>query len=132
MTEPRPRPDAQLLADFAAAWNRHDIETLMSFMTDDCCFHAAAGPDLMGRSFHGQAAVRAGFEMAWATFPDAAWLDGDHFVAGDRGVSESTFRGTRVDGSRVEARMVDVFTFRDGRIAVKNAYRKDRPPVGAR
>jgi ketosteroid isomerase-like protein len=29
----------------------------------------------------------------------------------------------------VEARMVDVFTFRDGKIAVKNAYRKDRPPV---
>ena len=25
--------------------------------------------------------------------------------------------------------MVDVFTFRDGKIAVKNAYRKDRPPV---
>jgi len=24
-----------------------------------------------------------------------------------------------------------VFTFRDGRIAVKNAFRKDRPPVKA-
>ncbi|MNF16924.1 hypothetical protein D3C80_2201760 [compost metagenome] len=50
---------------------------------------------------------------------------------GDRGVSESTFRGTRADGARIEARMVDVFTFRDGKIAVKNAYRKDRPPVVA-
>ncbi len=25
--------------------------------------------------------------------------------------------------------MVDIFTFRDGKIAVKNAFRKDRPPV---
>ena len=124
--------DAQLLADFAAAWNRHDIDALMSFMAEDCTFHAVAGPDMMGRSFVGREAVRAGFEMAWTTFPDAAWLDGEHFVAGDRGVSESTFRGTRLDGTRIEARMVDVFTFRDGMIAVKNAYRKDRPPVGGR
>ena len=28
-----------------------------------------------------------------------------------------------------EARMVDVFTFRGGKIAVKNAFRKDRPPI---
>ncbi len=65
--------------------------------------------------------------MAWTTFPDAAWLDGEHFVCGNRGVSECTFKGTKADGSRVEARMVDVFTFQDGKIAVKNAFRKDRP-----
>jgi len=50
-------------------------------------------------------------------------------VSGERGVSESTFRGTKADGSRIEARMVDVFTFSDGKIAVKNAYRKDRPAL---
>lgn len=116
------------LEAFNAAWNRHDIEALMSFMTPDCVFHAVAGPELQGRSFVGAEAVRAGFQLAWQTFPDAQWLDGAHFVAGERGVSESTFRGTRADGLRVEARMVDVFTFRDGRIAVKNAFRKDRPP----
>ena len=119
--------DAQFLRDFADAWNRHDIDALMSFMADDCAFHAVAGPDLLGKSFIGREQVREGFVAAWTTFPDAAWLDGDHFVAGDRGVSESTFKGTKADGSRVEARMVDVFTFRDGKIAVKNAYRKDRP-----
>ena len=132
MTSPVRPVDAQLLADFAAAWNRHDIDALMSFMAEDCTFHAVAGPDMMGRSFVGREAVSAGFEMAWTSFPDAAWLDGEHFVAGDRGVSESTFRGTRLDGTRIEARMVDVVTFRDGMIAVKNAYRKDRPPVGGR
>ncbi|MGE0331117.1 MAG: nuclear transport factor 2 family protein [Ramlibacter sp.] len=131
MSEQRPVVDVQLLAEFAAAWNRHDIDALMSFMAEDCVFHAVAGPELMGRSFVGREAVRAGFEMAWASFPDAAWLDGDHFVCGDRGVSESTFRGTRTDGACIEARMVDVFTFRDGRIAVKNAYRKDRPPISS-
>lgn len=119
------------LKAFGDAWNRHDIEALMGFMADECEFHAVAGPDLMGRSFIGREQVRQGFQLAWQTFPDAAWLDGEHFVAGDRGVSETTFKGTKADGSRVEARMVDVFTFRGGKIAVKNAYRKDRPALTA-
>jgi len=129
MPNTTPQPGPEFLAAFADAWNRHDIEALMSFMADDCAFHAVAGPDVLGRSFVGREAVRAGFELAWQTFPDAAWLDGDHFVSGERGVSESTFCGTKADGTRIEARMVDVFTFKDGKIAVKNAYRKDRPPV---
>lgn len=121
--------DVVTLEAFAAAWNRHDIDALMGFMAEDCVFHAVAGPELFGRSFVGRAAVCEGFQLAWHTFPDAAWLDGEHFIAGDRGVSESTFKGTKADGTRIEARMVDVFTFRGGKIAVKNAYRKDRPPL---
>lgn len=131
MNKPTSPPDTGFLRAFADAWNAHDIDALMSFMSERCEFHAVGGPDLLGRSFVGREAVREGFELAWKNFPDAAWLDGDHFVCGDRGVSESTFRGTRADGMRIEARMVDVFTFRDGLIAVKNAYRKDRPPVQA-
>ena len=121
----------QTLADFAAAWNAHDIEALMGFMHDDCLFHALAGPDLLGSTFSGREEVREGFKAAWTNFPDAAWLDGDYFVVGDRGVAECTFAGTKADGSRIEARMVDVFTFKDGKILVKNAFRKDRPALAA-
>ena len=132
MANPSAAPvDLQFLIDFNAAWNRHDIEALMGFMAEDCAFHAVAGPDLLGRSFIGRDAVRAGFMLAWQTCPDASWTEGEHFISGARGVSESTFRGTRADGARIEARMVDVFTFRDGRITVKNAFRKDRPPLAA-
>lgn len=131
MPKPADAADVKLLEDFGAAWNKHDIDALMSFMADDCAFHAVGGPELLGRSYVGRNAVREGFTAAWQTFPDAAWLDGDHFVVGNRGVSETTFRGTKADGTRVEARMVDVFTFADGKIAVKNAYRKDRPPIPA-
>lgn len=126
-----PQVTAATLQAFADAWNRHDIDALMSFMAADCVFHAVAGGELFGRTFEGLDAVREGFKLAWQTFPDAAWLDGEHFVCGERGVSESTFCGTKADGTRLEARMVDVFTFRDGKIAVKNAYRKDRPPLAA-
>lgn len=131
MTDPKNTITAQTLADFAAAWNRHDLDALMGFMHDDCVFHAVAGPDQLGRTFSGRAEVAEGFKAAWTTMTDAAWLDGEHFVVGDRGVSECTFKGTQADGSRIEARMVDVFTFKDGKILIKNAFRKNRPPLAA-
>ena len=118
---------AATLAAFADAWNRHDIDALMTFMAEDCVFETAAGPDACGSRHVGPAAVRSAFESAWKNFPDAQWRNGSHFVAGDRGISEWLFTGTAADGSRVEANGVDVFTFRGGRIAVKNVFRKDRP-----
>ncbi len=121
----------EMLAEFGAAWNRHDIDALMSFMTDDCVFETVAGPEQWGARHSGQDAVRRAFAAAWQNFPDAQWRNGVHWVAGDRGVSETTFVGTALDGSRVEANMVDIFTFRDGKIQVKNAFRKQRPALAA-
>jgi taurine dehydrogenase small subunit len=88
-----------LLERFADAWNRHDLDALMSMMTDDGVFEASA---------------------------DAHWANARHFVAGNRGVSEWTFTGTRKDGTRVEVTGCDLFTVRDGKIAIKNSYRKNR------
>lgn len=117
------------LQAFADAWNRHDVEALMRFMTDDCVFEASAGPDVCGTRYVGTEAVRAGYAEVWTTFPDAQWHSPRHFVAGDRGVSEWTFTGTRADGSRVEVHGCDLFTFRDGKILLKNSYRKNRPLI---
>jgi steroid delta-isomerase-like uncharacterized protein len=128
----RSRPDAEfleLLDRFAAAWNRHDLDAIMSMMSDDCVFQSSAGPDADGQRSEGRQAVRAAYEAVFAAFPDARWADARHFVAGHRGVSEWTFTGTQRDGNRVEVTGCDLFTFRDGRIAVKNSYRKNRPPL---
>ena len=126
-----PEVTTELLQAFADAWNRHDVDALMSFMTEDCVFESSAGPDVSGTRYAGQESVRAGFTRAWETFPDAHWGDARHFVNGDRGVSEWTFTGTATDGSRVEVHGCDLFTFRDGKIALKDSYRKNRPALGS-
>jgi taurine dehydrogenase small subunit len=125
MTDVASRPvDFAFLESFCDAFNRHDLDALMEHMTDDCIFDASAGPTPDGRRYAGQAAVRGGFAEVFATFPDGQWAEGRHLIAGDRGLSEWVFRGTKTDGTRVEVRGIDVFTFRDGKIAVKDSFRK--------
>lgn len=118
-----------LLEAFAEAFNRHDADAIMSAMTDDCEFRASAGPDACGARYKGQEATRAAFEEVWSTYPDAHWGGARHFVCGDRGVSQWTFSGTRRDGARIEVEGCDLVTFRDGRIALKDSFRKNRPIV---
>jgi steroid delta-isomerase-like uncharacterized protein len=121
----------EMLQAFADAWNRHDVDALMTFMTEDCVFEASAGSDVCGTRYAGRESVRAGFAEVWATFPDAHWANARHLVQGERGVSEWTFTGTRVDGTRVEVDGCDLFTFRGGRIYLKDSYRKNRPALAS-
>lgn len=114
------------LQSFADAFNAHDLDRIMSHMTDDCVFEASAGPDVNGEKFTGQAQVKKAFENVFATFPNAKWKNPRHFISGDRGLSEWTFTGTKNDGTKVEVTGCDIFTFKDGKIAVKNSYRKNR------
>ena len=131
-TRSNPRSDADLftlLDRFAEAWNRHDLDALMSMMTDDGVFEASAGPQVDGQRSEGTQAVRAAFAAVFDAFHDAHWASARHFIAGDRGVSEWTFTGTHKDGNRVEVTGCDLFTFRDGKILIKNSYRKNRPAI---
>lgn len=114
------------LQSFADAFNAHDLDRIMAHMTDDCVFEASAGPDVNGEMFKGQEEVKKAFENVFATFPDARWSNATHFISGDRGFSEWTFTGTKNDGTKVEVTGCDLFTFKDGKIAVKNSYRKNR------
>lgn len=119
----------EFLARFTQAWNDHDLDTLMRHMADDCTFMASVGDEIEGTKWVGRENVRKGFAQLWDMFPDAHFEPvGTDFIVGDRGCSEWIFRGTRAtDGIRVEARGCDVYTFRDGKIALKNSMRKQTP-----
>ncbi len=110
-----------LLQEMFDAWNRHDIDGILR------CFH----PDGVlitgeGTRFQGHDAIRQGVEAFFARFPGAQWSEEVHFVSGDRAVTEWIFTADGSGGDRVEMIGCDVFTLREGKILVKNAYRKPR------
>ncbi|HEX2437694.1 MAG TPA: nuclear transport factor 2 family protein [Methylomirabilota bacterium] len=111
---------------FTEGWNRHDVDRLMTFMADDCVFESAAGAEVCGARHAGREQVREAFSRIFAAYPDVAFRETRHVVAGDRGLSEWRFTGTRADGTRVEVNGCDVFTFRGGAIALKSSFLKQR------
>ena len=119
----------RLLDELFEAFNAHDAAMVVALMTEDCIFETAAGPQVFGARHVGRHAVKAAFEAVWAGLPDVSWTVTGHFIAGDRAVSEWIFRATQADGARIEVEGCDLFTLRDGRIAVKKAFRKDRPVI---
>src|SRR5712691_1095931 len=111
---------------FASGWNRHDVDLLLTFMSDDCVFETSSGPDTCGTRHAGRERVREAFTREFTSFPDATFVDARHFVAGNRGVSEWVFTGTTVDGKKLEVNGCDLFTFANDKIAVKSSYFKNR------
>jgi ketosteroid isomerase-like protein len=116
-----------LLERLFSAFNRHDGADVMSCMTDDVVFDAAAGPEVCGRRLSGTAEVRAAFEATWAGMPDVSWQCTHHEVFGDRGISEWIFRATTNEEQRIEVEGCDLFIFCGEKICSKRAFRKDRP-----
>jgi len=112
------------LRRIADAFNRHDLDAIMGFFADDAVFEAPRGPDPWGRRFEGKAAVREALTGRFTGIPDVHYGDDDHFVSGDRGLSEWTLTGTTTDGVRLEVRGCDIWTFRDGLVAKKDSFWK--------
>ena len=119
------------LADTFDAFNRHDIDGVMTHFADDCVFYTVGGDAVYGAKVEGAEAIAAAFSAVWAGMKDAHCDHHSHFVHGDRAVSEWTFSGTGADGMRIEAQGADLFVLRDGKIIVKQALRKSRPPFKA-
>jgi hypothetical protein len=117
----------EVLKEVLEAFNRHDVDAIVCHFADDCVFESPRGPDLLGRRFVGKAEVRAGLAARFEGIPDVHYGNDDHFVCGDRGVSEWTIRGTTVQGEQVEVRGCDLWTFgEDDRLTRKDSFWKIR------
>ncbi|PUE63255.1 hypothetical protein B9Z45_00845 [Limnohabitans sp. 2KL-17] len=115
-----------LLDRFAQAWNAHNVDALLSMVTQDCVYDASTGSELHGTRYQGHDQLRRAFAGVWEAIPDARWEQARHVAYGaERGFTEWVFRGTRLaDGVQVDSWGIDVFEFRDGLIAYKNTFRK--------
>jgi ketosteroid isomerase-like protein len=112
------------LRAFLDAFNRHDLDAIMTFFDEDCVFEAPRGPDPWGRRYVGEQEVRAGLGARFTGIPDVHYGEDRHWVAGDRGVSEWRLTGTSTSGVRIDVRGCDLFEFRSGKIVRKDSYWK--------
>ena len=122
MTEPA--VDEGTLKEVLNAFNRHDVDAIMSFFADDCVFDTPRGPLPGGAHLVGKDAVGKGFAARFEGIPDIHYGDDRHWVSGNRGVSEWTITGTDKEGNPVHVRGCDLFEFSDGKITRKDSYWK--------
>lgn len=114
------------LEDYSNAWNEHDIDKIMGFMTEDCVFETGGGAEKFGTRYEGYETVRERFIEVWTDFPDVKFKNAIHFSQGNYGCSEWTFVGTSKNGAKIELDGCDLFTFENGKIKSKRSYVKNR------
>jgi ketosteroid isomerase-like protein len=112
------------LKSFLDAFNRHDLDEVMSFFTENPVLEMPRGSQPWGSRAEGRAEVRALLATRFQGIPDVHYSEDRHLVSGDRGFSEWLLTGTTVDGKRIRVRGCDLFEFDAGQIAKKDSYWK--------
>lgn len=117
----------ELLDTIQDAFNRHDVDAILSYFADECEWLMARGPDIpVGRLLKGKSDIGEVLRARYAIIPDMCWVDMQHFVSADgtRAASEWTVKGTPKDGSPFEMLGCDLWAFRDGYVTRKDTYWK--------
>ena len=121
----------ETLKEILDAFNRHDLDAIMEFFSDDCSFDFPRGPESWGQRFIGKAQVREALAGRFKGIPDVHY-DGDrHWISadGNMGVSEWTLTGTTTSGLRVKVRGCDLWEFRSGKVTRKDSFWKIVEPA---
>ena len=108
------------------AFNRHDLDAIMDFFSEDCSFDFPRGPAPYGQRFTGKAQVREGLASRFKGIPDVHYGDDIHWISadGNKGVSEWTLTGTTTSGIKLNVRGCDLWEFQNGKIIRKNSFWK--------
>ena len=121
----------ETLKQILDAFNRHDLNAIMEFFSDDCSFDFPRGPESWGQRFIGKAQVREALEGRFKGIPDVHYGEDRHWISsdGNMGVSEWTLTGTTTSGLSVKVRGCDLWEFRNGKVTRKNSYWKIVEPT---
>jgi len=119
--------DSDYFSRYMIAWNRHDIDALLDFLTDDATYADVA----LNMSSTGKDAIRAFFEHVQSEFSSDYQFAPGHLVLGPDGYAlEWVMSGThdhdaanlRATGKSFRIPGVSVGELRDGRIARNTDY----------
>ena len=108
------------------AFNAHDLDSIMSFFADDCVLEMPRGNKPWGSRSEGKQEVRQSLATRFEGLPDVHYGRPEHFAdaAANTGMSKWTLTGTQRDGTAIEVRGCDFYTFRDGKVIAKDSYWK--------
>lgn len=107
---------------FNAAFNNHDLDAVMSLMTEDCLFENT-NPPPDGMRVQGSEAMRAFWDKFFTSNPDAFFEAEEIIAMGDRCVVRWIYRKTK-EGKPWYLRGVDVFKVANGKVSEKLSYVK--------
>lgn len=118
----------ELLDNIQDAFNRHDVEAILSYFADDCEWLMARGPTPWeGKRLKGKHAIGDVLRARYEVVQDMRWEDMSHFISPDKSkaCSEWTVKGTPNDGSpEIDVLGCDVWTFRGDEVIKKDTYWK--------
>ena len=114
----------ELMKAISAAFNSRDVDRIVSFFAEDATFYLARGPEPVGRTLAGKAAIRKALADRFKVIPDMRWDHKEYIFAGDRAISVWTVRGKGADGEDLNYQGCDIYEFRDGKIFKKDTYWK--------
>jgi ketosteroid isomerase-like protein len=120
----RPVDDA-LLGAINDAFNSRDLDRIMSFFAEDATFLMASGPEAVGRTVRGKAAIAKVLGDRFKVIPDMRWDHVHRYVSGNRAVTVWRVRGHAQDGTVLDYQGCDLYEFRDGLIFHKDTYWKN-------
>src|SRR5678816_623868 len=73
----------ETLKQILEAFNRHDLDAIMEFFSDDCSFDFPKGPEPWGQRFSGKAQVREGLASRFKGIPDVHYGEDHHWISTD-------------------------------------------------
>ena len=114
----------ELMRQISAAFNSRDVERIVECFAEDGVFCLARGPESVGRTLKGKAAIRKALADRFKQIPDMRWENEDYILAGDRAISIWTVRGKGADGEDLNYQGCDIYRFQGDKIIHKNTFWK--------
>jgi len=114
----------ELMRQISAAFNSRDVERIVECFAEDGVFCLARGPESVGRTLKGKAAIRKALADRFKQIPDMRWENEDYILAGDRAISIWTVRGRGADGEDLNYQGCDIYRFEGEKIIHKNTFWK--------
>ena len=115
----------ELMRAISAAFNSRDVERIVGCFAEDGTFCLSRGPEPVGRTLQGKAAIRKALADRFKQIPDMRWENEEYILAPpDRAISIWTVRGRGADGEDLNYQGCDIYRFQGDKIIHKNTFWK--------